>query len=102
MADDIEMDVMQHLLQVEKEADAIVEQAKKEADKRIIDAQVDFSAKYKHELESSLKSLQTDFIKQSDSLKKNPESVLGEYKKQLENKAQNKKEFVALLEKYLF
>lgn len=103
MADqNLELDTIKHLLEVEKNASALIEDAKIEADKRLAEARSKYNSEYKSKydiLASELESVYQNKLKETAEKYK---SEVESYKKSLQERPQNEKAFNALLEKYLF
>ena len=96
-----ELDAINHLLEIEKNASILVNEAHVEADKRISLARAQFSAKYKDNLEKISEELEIEYQNKIDSISKKYADDFNEYKLSLEKKVLNKKDFSELLEKLL-
>ena len=96
-----ELDAINHLLEIEKNASILVNEAHVEADKRISLARAQFSAKSKDNLEKISEELEIEYQNKIDSISKKYADEFNEYKLSLEKKVLNKKDFSELLEKLL-
>ena len=96
-----ELDAINHLLEIEKNASILVNEAHVEADKRISLSRAQFSAKYKDNLEKISEELEIEYQNKIDSISKKYADEFNEYKLSLEKKVLNKKDFSELLEKLL-
>ena len=65
-----ELDAINHLLEIEKNASILVNEAHVEADKRISLARAQFSAKYKDNLEKISEELEIEYQNKIDSISK--------------------------------
>ena len=101
ITDNPELDAINHLLEIEKNASILVNEAHIESDKRISQARTQFSAKYKENLEKITEELESEYKNKMDSISKQYEDEFAEYKSSLEKKVQNKKDFSELLDKLL-
>lgn len=97
-----ELNVISHLLEVEKEASYLVDDALKESEKRLSEARSQLSSKYKKEYESLVKTMDGDFQSKKNDLQKKHDDALAEYKSSVENRNQNTKAFNQLVHKLLF
>lgn len=96
-----DIDTIKHLLEVEKNASALIDDAKIEAEKRIADAHLKYNSEYKSKYEAVASTLELEYQKNLETITEKYKSEIEEYKKSLENKPQNETAFNALLEKYL-
>ena len=101
ITDNPELDAINHLLEIEKNASILVNEAHVESDKRISQARAQFSAKYKENLEKITEELESEYKNKIESISKKYDDDFAEYKSSLEKKVQNKKYFSELLEKLL-
>ena len=97
-----EIDAINHLLEVEKNASALINDAAQEADRRLSEAHAKYNAEYKSrfdEITAGLeKEYQDNLSKTSDKYQKEIDS----YKDSLAAKPQNYEAFSSLLDKLMF
>lgn len=102
MADqNLELDAIKHLLEVEKNASALINDAKIEADKRLADARLKYNSEYKTKYDAIASELEAEYQNKLKEITSKYKSEIEEYKKSLEDKTQNDEAFTALLNKYL-
>lgn len=97
----LELDAIKHLLEIEKTASVLIDDAKIEADKRLSEARSKYNTQYKSKYDEIASVLEVDYQKKLEEITTKYKSEINEYKKSLENKPQNEEAFNALLEKYL-
>lgn len=97
----LELDAIKHLLEIEKTASVLIDDAKIEADKRLSEARSKYNTQYKSKYDEIASVLEADYQKKLEEITTKYKSEINEYKKSLENKPQNEEAFNALLEKYL-
>lgn len=96
-----ELDDIQHLLEIEKSATSILDEAKKEADKRLIDANSKYNTEYKKSYDKISSQLEKKFNEDFDAISNKYRGELESYKAAMEEKKLNEKEFSSLLEKLI-
>lgn len=96
-----ELDAINHLLEIEKKASILVNDAHIESDKRVSQARTKYSADYKEKIEKITAEMESEYQKKLVEITKKYDDDLTGYKSSLEQKNQNKKEFSDLLEKLL-
>lgn len=96
-----ELDDIQHLLEIEKSATSILNDAKNEADKRLIDANTKYNLEFKKSYEKISSQLEKKFKEDYESIGKKYRDELESYKTAMEAKKLNEKEFCSLLEKLI-
>ena len=97
----LELDAIKHLLEIEKNASILIDDAKVEADKRLADARSKYNTQYKSKYDEIASVLESDYQKKLEEITTKYKSEINEYKKSLENRPQDEGAFNALLEKYL-
>lgn len=97
-----ELDAINHLLEVEKNASALINDAQIEADKRIQEARAKYNTEYKTKYDSIAASMESDYQKAHQEIEAKYKKEIEDYKVSLENKPQNQKAFTDLLEKIIF
>lgn len=103
MADiNVELDAINHLLEIEKQASGLISDAQIEADKRVTEARGKYNAEYKAKYEAVADKMEKKFHEDYDAITKKYSEEVENYKKSLEDKQKNKKAFSELVEKLLF
>lgn len=97
-----ELDAINHLLEIEKDAAILIDDAKVEAEKRISDAKSQYNAKYKAEYEKIVSDLDSNYQSSLKDISEEYNKEISAYKTQLEERKQNESDFSALLDKLLF
>lgn len=97
-----ELDVINHLLEVEKNASILIDDAMIEADKRIAEARTKYNAEYKEKYDAIVAEKDKTYHEKLDSISANHKKEIEEYKKSLENKNQNTDAFNKVLDDLLF
>jgi len=96
-----ELDAIKHLLEVEKNASALINDAKTEADKRLSEAHLKYNSIYKEKYDQLVAHLDDDFKKSHEQIEAKYNKELDDYKASIEAKSQDKKSFESLLDKLL-
>ncbi len=96
-----ELDAINHLLEIEKKASVLVNDAHTESDKRIVQARTEYNNQYKERIEKITAQMEADYQNSLESISKKYENELEDFKSSLEKKEQHKKDFSVLLEKLL-
>lgn len=96
-----ELDAINHLLEVEKNASALINDAQVEADKRLLEARAKYNIEYKTKYDSIAAEMEKEYLKQHDEIEAKYKKEIEDYKASLENKPQNEKAFTDLLEKLI-
>ena len=97
-----ELDAINHLLEIERDAAILIDDAKVEAEKRVSDAKSQYNAKYKAQYEKIVSELDTKYQSSVDDISEKYNKEINAYKTQLEEKDQNEGAFSSLLDKLLF
>lgn len=97
-----ELDEINRLLEVEKQAAALIEDAMTEADKILSEAHVKYNEQYKSQTEKLTEKLTQEYNSSLEEIKKNHQKEIEDFKSDLEKKELNKADFDALLNKLLF
>ena len=97
-----ELDAINHLLEIEKDAAILIDDAKIEADKRINEAKGQYNAKYKEQYDKIVSELDSKYHSSMDDISEKYNKEINAYKTQLEEKKQDETEFSSLLDKLLF
>lgn len=102
MAGNEEVSIIAHLLEVEKQASQVISVANVKADKKISEAKIAADAEFKKLFTEKSDKIQNDFNENKTKIVDEHNKVMEEYKSSVENKAQNKENFNAFLDKVLF
>ncbi len=98
----VELDTIKHLLDIEKEAATLIDEAKIEADKRILQAKSEYNEKYKSEYDSLTKKMEAECNQAVENINKKYSDELENFKNSLEEKTLNTQEFNKTLESSFF
>ena len=97
-----EMDAIYHLLEIEKKASSIVNEALKKREDKLAEVHSEYNRLYNEKYAQVVKKLeekyQVELQKKADEYAEDIEK----YRQELEEKPQNDQEFFALLDKLLF
>lgn len=102
MSNNAELDVINHLLEVEKNASVLIDDAKIEADKRVAEARSKYNQEYKAGYETIASEKDAAYHKKLQEITDKHSAEIESFKKSFEDKPQNTEAFNALLEKLLF
>lgn len=97
-----ENNVLIHLIQVEKDASCLIDEALKDAETKLSQSRSDYNQKYKEKYEAIVTELEERFREKTAELKNEHEKCIQEFKDSLINKNQDKQAFNSLLNKYLY
>lgn len=100
MADNnAELDIINHLLEVEKNAAVLIDNAKQEAETKKNQATATFNAEYKRRYDELMAKVTSDYEASLQSIKENHQKELEDYKASLTEKTINKNTFNEVLDK---
>jgi len=97
----VELDAINHLLEIEKQASGLISDAQIEADKRLAEARAKYNSEYKTKYETVASDLEKKYQKDYDEVTKKYAEEIESYKKSLEEKNKNKEAFTQVIEKLL-
>ena len=97
-----EIDAINHLLEVEKNASALINDAAQEVDRRLSEAHVKYNSEYKARYEKTAASLEAEYQNNHNSIAEKYQKEIDSYKESLAAKAQNYEAFSSLLDKLIF
>ena len=97
-----EIDAINHLLEVEKNAAALISDAAEEADRRLSQARAQYNAEYKNRYEKEAARLEAEFQTAHEQIAEKYQKEIDSYKESLAAKPQDSKAFSATLEKLIF
>jgi vacuolar-type H+-ATPase subunit H len=95
-------DVLQHLLEIETQASALVDDAQAEADRRIKLAEEHSRSSYDKQYQNLSKKLEEEYRKQEAAIKAEYQNSLEEYRRSLDAMTMNGAGFSALASSLLF
>lgn len=102
MADqNLEMNAINHLLEVEKNASALINEAKIEAEKRVAEVRSKYNSDYKSKYEVIASEMEAAYQTKLEAVSAKYKQEIEDFKKSLTEKNQNEEAFNDLLEKYL-
>lgn len=96
-----EIDAINHLLEVEKNASALINDAAMEADRRLSQARSKYNTEYKIGYDKTASELETQFNQNQKTIEKKYNDELEAYKESLAAKPQNYEAFSSLLDKLI-
>ncbi len=99
---DVEMGVIEHLLQVEKDASSLIDDAVREADSRIAAAKSRYNAEYKNRYDAMIGKLDSDYNAEIQNLKDSHKKLLENYEAEMRSRPRHQEEFNELLDRLLF
>lgn len=102
MAENEEVSVITHLLEIEKKASSVINAAAIESDKRISNAKIAAEAEFKKQYALEAEKVSGEFDAKKDEVIKAHDQVMASYKQSVEQKNQDKESFRAFLDKVLF
>ena len=97
-----ELDAINHLLEIERDAAVLIDDAKIEADKRIANAKNQYNAQYKSKYEDIVKELESKYNTSIDEISDKYKKEIDAYKNELKEKKQDEGNFSSLLDKLFF
>ena len=98
----MEIDAINHLLEVEKNASALINDAAEEVDRRLSEARAKYNSEYKARYDETAASLEAEYQTNHNSIAEKYQNEIETYKQSLEAKAQNTEAFSSLLDKLIF
>lgn len=98
----MEIDAINHLLEVEKNASALINDAAQEVDRRLSEARAKYNSEYKARYDETAASLEAEYQTNHNSIAEKYQKEIDSYKESLEAKAQNYEAFSSLLDKLIF
>ena len=97
-----ELKMINHLLDVEKDANGIVAVAMEEAGKKVEAARAKYNEEYKQKIDIIIEELKEKYESSVQSVKDEHEKQIDDYRKMLESKNQDYKAFSKLLDTLVF
>ena len=98
----MEIDAINHLLEVEKNASALINDAAQEVGRRLSEARVKYNSEYKARYDKTAASLEAEYQTNHNSIAEKYQKEIDSYKESLAAKAQNYEAFSSLLDKLIF
>ena len=98
---DSDVNVISHLLDVEKQASSLVTEARIDAEKRVSEARAKADAQFKSQFESISEKMETEYNSKIDELSKKHEKDFLEYTSVVDATEQDKEGFNELFKKVL-
>lgn len=92
-----EIDVLNHLLEVEKEASLLIEKAVEESVQKVSAAKSNANSILQEKSSQIQKELESEYQAKNQQITEKHSSILSEYESQLKNRKQNTKKFNSLL-----
>jgi vacuolar-type H+-ATPase subunit H len=97
-----EIDAINHLLEVEKNASALINDAAQEVDRRLSDARAKYNAEYKSRYDEIAAKLEAEYQENHQKVAEKYQKEIEDYKESLTAKPQNSEAFSSLLDKLIF
>ena len=97
-----ELKMINHLLDVEKDANYVITQAMEEAGKKVEAARAKSNAEYKQKVDESIEDQKNKFDSASKEILESHKKQIEDYQLFLQSKKQNYADFSKLLEKLMF
>jgi len=94
-------EVLGHLLKIESEAAALVNEAQAEADRRVADAEKKNRAVYDERFRGESERLEREFLKSKEAARQRYREELDAYKNTISSVTVNNELFSSLLDKFL-
>ena len=94
-------EVLGHLLQIESEAAALVNDAQTEADRRIAEAEKQNRASYEEHYQTELKRLENEFQKYKEQIRRQYHEEIDAYREKISSINVDTKTFSALLDRLI-
>ena len=98
----MEIDAINHLLEVEKNASALINDAAQEVDRRLSQARAKYNSDYKARYDELASTLEAEYQDAHQKIAEKYQNEIETYKQSLEAKAQNTEAFSSLLDKLIF
>ena len=98
----MEIDAINHLLEVEKNDSALINDAAQEVDRRLSEAHSKYTAQYKQRYDEVAARLEAEYQQNHNTVAEKYQKEIDSYKESLEAKAQNYEAFSSLLDKLIF
>jgi vacuolar-type H+-ATPase subunit H len=95
------VNTLDHLLQIEAQAAALVSDAQAEADRRIHENEEKNRAAYEEHFKAEIQARETSLKKEKDKIKEQYDKAIEEYRKEISAINFNAEKFSALLNDYL-
>ncbi len=97
-----EIDIINHLLSVEKNAAVLIDNAVREADSRTSKARNEAAATYKSQYDECVAAMEKDYQNTVDQVKEKHQQDFEQFKSELNNQQNNYTSFNSLMDKLLF
>ena len=97
-----EIDIINHLLSVEKDAAVLIDNAVSQADSRTSKARNDAAASFKSQYDECVASMEKEYQKSVEQVKEKHQKDFEQFKSELNNQQNNYTEFNTLMNKLLF
>lgn len=97
-----ELDAINHLLEVEKKASALIKDAMIESEKRLSDAHLKYNSQYKARYDELVSGLESAYQTKHAEIEAKYQKEMDDYKADIESKPLDKQSFDNLLDKLLF
>jgi len=92
---------LDHLMEIEAKAAALVNDAQEEADKRIHESEIKNQTAYEEHFKAEVQKLEDSLIKEKERLRTQYQQTLDEYRNEISGTNINVEHFSSLLNKYM-
>ena len=97
-----EIEIINHLLEVEKNASILLDDARKEAERRVLEAKNKANEEFQKEYEKTLAKAEADYNLEMKKIDEKHEQIIAEYKESLCKKSVDKDNFFNYVDSLLF
>lgn len=97
-----EADIISHLIEIEQNANALIDEAKIDSDKKISIARADADSKFKVQFEKIVAEHENDFSVKTAEISKKYSDAISEYKANVTSSVKDTVAFNSYLDKILF
>ncbi len=97
-----ELKMINHLLEVEKDANSLISEAMETSEKKISEARAKYNAEYKEKTDKIIEELKNNYDSSIKKITDEHNLIIDEFKAYLEAKPQNYDNFAKYLDKKLF
>ena len=97
-----EVDIIQHLIEVERDASQLLLEAQAQADKKISEARFKAESLFKEKYSVITKDLENRTSAAKENIDKEREAIMQQYKAKIADSSKNQESFNALCERFLF
>lgn len=97
----VNVNTLDHLLQIEAEAAALINDAQTEADRRVHENEEKNHLAYEERFKAEIQKQENFLISETEKIKKRYQETLSQYRQEISNIDVNKKQFCSLFNEYV-